>query len=61
MSPSSTQIFEVMNASTGELVATAPEGANKDIDAAVLAARAAFEHGEWANSSPSDRACNTWR
>ena len=56
VSPSSTQIFEVMNASTGELVATAPEGANKDIDAAVLAARAAFEHGEWANSSPSDRA-----
>ena len=56
VSPSSTQIFEVVNASTGELVATAPEGANADIDAAVLAARAAFEHGEWANSSPSDRA-----
>ena len=56
VSPSSTQTFKVVNASTGELVATAPEGANADIDAAVSAARAAFEYGEWANSGPSDRA-----
>jgi aldehyde dehydrogenase (NAD+) len=56
VSPSSTRTFNVVNASTGELVATAPEGANADIDAAVSAARDAFEQGEWANSSPSDRA-----
>jgi geranial dehydrogenase len=56
VSPSSTQTFKVVNASTGEIVATAPEGSNADIDAAVSAARAAFEYGEWANSSPSDRA-----
>ena len=56
VSPSSTRTFKVVNASTGEHVASAPEGANADIDAAVSAARAAFEYGEWSNSSPSDRA-----
>ena len=56
VSPSSTRTFNVVNASRGELVATAPEGANADIDAAVSAARAGFEQGEWANSRPSDRA-----
>ena len=56
VSPSTTQTFEVMNASTGEFVATAPEGSNADIDAAVSAARTAFDCGEWANSKASERA-----
>jgi len=56
VSPSSTRTFKVVNASTGERIATAPEGVNADIDAAVLAARTAFDYGEWANSSPCDRA-----
>tara|TARA_B100001245_G_scaffold219358_1_gene189137 strand:+ start:336 stop:1775 length:1440 start_codon:yes stop_codon:yes gene_type:complete len=56
VSPSSTRTFKVVNASTGEHVATVPEGANADIDAAVSAARSAFEYGEWANSNPNDRA-----
>jgi len=56
VSPSSTQTFKVVNASTGKFVAEVPEGQNADIDAAVSAARDAFQEGEWANSSPNVRA-----
>ena len=56
VSPSSSQTFKVVNASTGKIVATVPEGKNEDIDAAVSAARNAFQEGEWANSSPNARA-----
>ena len=56
VSPSSKKVFEVTNASTGEFVAKVPEGQNADIDAAVSAARDAFQEGEWANSSPNARA-----
>lgn len=56
VSPSSARTFEIVNASTGQAVATVPEGANADIDAAVKSARSAFEHGEWANASAGDRA-----
>ncbi|WP_086708376.1 aldehyde dehydrogenase [Streptomyces antimycoticus] len=41
--PSSPEVVEVVSASTEELVGTAPVGANGDIDAAVAAARRAFD------------------
>jgi acyl-CoA reductase-like NAD-dependent aldehyde dehydrogenase len=41
--PSSAATIEVRNASTGERVAAVPEGAEGDIDAAVAAARRAFD------------------
>ena len=41
--PSSAATIEVRNASTGEHVAAVPDGAEADIDAAVAAARRAFD------------------
>jgi acyl-CoA reductase-like NAD-dependent aldehyde dehydrogenase len=49
--------ISVIAASTEELVGSVPEGTNADIDAAVNAARAAFEDpGGWSSWSAEDRA-----
>ncbi len=53
--------FEVMNPATGNVIAHVPEGDKADIDAAVRAARRAFEAGPWASMSPSDRSKIIWR
>ncbi|OAO00779.1 aldehyde dehydrogenase [Sphingomonadales bacterium EhC05] len=54
--PATDKVFDLVNASTGEQIATVPEGSEADIDKAVAAARNAFDNGDWANSSPSERA-----
>jgi aldehyde dehydrogenase (NAD+) len=54
--PSSDKVFHIINASTGERIATVPEGVEADIDKAVAAARDAFDNSSWATSSPSERA-----
>ena len=54
--PASSRRFEIVDASTSEAIATVPEGVEGDIDAAVAAARNAFDNGSWAKSSPSERA-----
>ncbi|HJZ36989.1 MAG TPA: aldehyde dehydrogenase family protein, partial [Solirubrobacterales bacterium] len=55
--PSSAATIEVRNASTGERVGTVPEGAEGDIDAAVAAARRAFDDpAGWSSWAPSERA-----
>jgi acyl-CoA reductase-like NAD-dependent aldehyde dehydrogenase len=41
--PSSAATIEVRNASTGERIGTVPAGADADVDAAVAAARRAFD------------------
>jgi len=46
----------VDNPSTGEPFGSIPDSGAGDVDAAVTAARAAFEDGPWARMSPSDRA-----
>ncbi|MFW2828747.1 aldehyde dehydrogenase [Sphingomonas sp. ID0503] len=56
VSPSTSRTFEVIGASTGEVIATVPEAAEADVDRAVAAARAAFETGEWSRMTPADRA-----
>jgi aldehyde dehydrogenase (NAD+) len=48
--------FEVHSPATLELVGSTPEGVEADIDAAVAAARRAFDHGPWPTTSPVDRA-----
>ena len=53
--PASAARFELMNASTGESFATAPEGSKEDIDAAVAAARKAFDTGEWPKLTAKER------
>ncbi len=40
---------------TEEVVATVPEGTTADIDAAVAAARRAFDEGPWPRTSPRER------
>src|SRR5688572_30134800 len=46
--------FATTNPATGETLAKAAEGDAADIDAAVAAARKAFE-GPWSKTSPSER------
>lgn len=52
--PSGPGTIEVINASTEEVMATIPEGDDKDADAAVAAARAAFD--DWSARPPAERA-----
>lgn len=47
--------FETINPATEELIAQVAEGDAADIDAAVAAARDAFEHGEWSRMDARDR------
>src|SRR6202795_4786519 len=53
--------FEVTNPATGNVIAHVAEGDKADIDAAVQAARRAFESGPWATMTPSDRGKMIWR
>jgi phenylacetaldehyde dehydrogenase len=53
--------FEVKNPATGEVIARAAEGDKADVEAAVNAARRAFETGAWPALTPSDRAKIIWR
>src|SRR4051812_24935423 len=48
--------FETLNPSTGETICRVAEGDKADIDAAVKAARQAFEAGPWRKMNGSDRA-----
>jgi aldehyde dehydrogenase (NAD+) len=52
--PSSKETIEVHNAGTGEVMGTIPAGADADIDAAVRAARSAFER--WSQLPVAERA-----
>lgn len=56
VSPASDRRFTLVNASTGEEYGSAPEAVEADVDAAVAAARKAFETSGWADASPVDRA-----
>jgi betaine-aldehyde dehydrogenase len=52
--PSSSETIQVHNAGTGAVMGTVPAGTGKDIDAAVAAARVAFEG--WSATPPARRA-----
>ncbi len=54
VAPSSTKTLEVTDSNSGETWATIPEGTDADADAAVAAARAAFEG--WSQTAPEQRA-----
>ena len=54
--PTTSNVLRIVGASTSELIATVPEGAEADIDAAVAAARDAFDNSGWATSTPAERA-----
>jgi aldehyde dehydrogenase (NAD+) len=48
------EVIETRNPSTGEVIATLARGSHADVDAAVAAARRAFE-GPWSRFTPSQR------
>jgi aldehyde dehydrogenase (NAD+) len=56
VAPSSERRFEVRSPATLEVVGSTPEAVEADVDAAVAAARRAFDHGPWPTTSPVDRA-----
>lgn len=55
VAPSSTATITVVNPATEEPCATVPAGKAADIDRAVAAARAAFDHGPWPQMPPEER------
>lgn len=54
MTPASTEVLEVVNPASEQVIGRVPAGTPTDIDAAAVAASGAF--GAWASRSPSDRA-----
>jgi acyl-CoA reductase-like NAD-dependent aldehyde dehydrogenase len=56
VAPASSRRFELINASTEEVIGSVPEAVEADVDRAVAAARKAFEAGAWANATPAERA-----
>ena len=53
--------FPVEDPATEEVIAHVPAGDKADIDAAVAAARRAFEAGPWSRILPGDRSRMVWR
>ncbi len=61
-SPSiSGKTFDTINPATGEVLTRVAEGDVADVDAAVRAARQAFESGSWPKMSAAERARILWR
>jgi aldehyde dehydrogenase (NAD+) len=54
--PAGTDIIEVISPHTEEVIAKVPHSNERDIDAAVAAARRAFDKGPWPRMAPSERA-----
>jgi aldehyde dehydrogenase (NAD+) len=54
--PATAERIEVISPITEEVVATVPAASPADMDAAVAAARAAFDEGPWPRMAPADRA-----
>ncbi|MFQ5407303.1 MAG: aldehyde dehydrogenase family protein, partial [Anaerolineales bacterium] len=50
------EAFETLNPATNEPIETVAAGSAADVDAAVRAARAAFDEGPWPRMSASERA-----
>jgi phenylacetaldehyde dehydrogenase len=53
--------FPTYNPATGDVLTQVAEGDREDINRAVDAARAAFDHGPWRKLSPSERGRMMWK
>jgi len=56
VAPNSTDVIEVVSPASEEVIGRVPQANQADIDAAVAAARAAFDDGPWPSMSPAERA-----
>lgn len=56
IAPATDAVLEVVSPSSEQVIARVPMGSTLDIDAAVDAARQAFDTGEWRRRSPGERA-----
>ncbi len=56
VAPASDRRFDVINPANEEIVGSAPEAVEADVDRAVAAARAALESGPWATMPAAERA-----
>jgi aldehyde dehydrogenase (NAD+) len=56
VAPSSDATIEVVSPITGQVIATVSEAREADMDAAVAAARKAFDEGPWPRMTPAERA-----
>ena len=54
--PSGTERFNLIYPANEEVTLSVPAGSQRDMEAAIAAARRAFDAGEWPRLSPSDRA-----
>src|SRR3954468_16709735 len=53
--PASSNKIDVISPHTTEVIATAPEAVEADVDRAVTAARTTFDQGDWALADPKER------
>jgi acyl-CoA reductase-like NAD-dependent aldehyde dehydrogenase len=58
---SSGKTYDTINPATGDVITQVADGGDADVDAAVRAARRAFESGPWAGMAASDRARILWK
>ncbi|WP_035855745.1 aldehyde dehydrogenase [Cryptosporangium arvum] len=56
VAPAGNSVFDVISPASEELVGRVPEASNADVDAAVAAARKAFDEGPWPRTSGAERA-----
>src|SRR5690554_874898 len=54
--PQSRDVIEVISPHTEEVIGRVPDASPADIDAAVTAARRAFDEGPWPRMTPAERA-----
>src|SRR5690349_8622331 len=57
----STSTTPVFDPSTGDVIATVPDGGAEAVAAAVAAARRSFDEGRWRGLSGTDRGAVLWR
>ena len=57
----SSKTFPTINPATGEVITQLAEAGEAEVDAAVRAARAAFEEGPWAQMAAADRGKLLWK
>ena len=59
--PRSGDQFETLDPATGEVIEEIASAGREDAEAAVMAARRAFDEGSWGSTAPRDRAALLFR